>query len=168
MSSSIRTCLLLAATCLLFTGTQEIHAESRIGAGVNYWTAIDDLSSDIDDSGFSYLISYQARSGLLSLEIDGEILPDRFGKDAYAPQAYLLVGSGIYAGVGIGIEYIDGDFEDDPFFALRAGLNLEILPQLYLDLNANYRFSGSKSWSELEQDIDTDTVFLGGAVRLGF
>lgn len=139
----------------------------RIGAGVNYWVALDDLDEDdVDDDGFSYIASYQYRADLLGLEVDVEFLPDRFGEDAWAPEAYLLLGRTIYAGAGIGIVNSDGDFADEPFYAFKAGLDLEVLPSLYLDISANYRFNDSADLGEDEKDIDTDTVFLGAAIRV--
>ena len=140
----------------------------RLGVGANYWIALDDLSSDVDENGFSYLLTYQWRPGLLGLQLDGEILPDRFGEDAYAPAAYLLLGKAIYAAVGIGIVNQDGEWADDPFFALKAGLDLEVLPRIYLDLSASYRFDAETDLGDAFDAIDTDTVFLGAAARFGF
>jgi hypothetical protein len=60
--------------------------EHRIGGGANYWVAIDDIDNDdVDDDGFSYLASYQYWMDFLGVELDMEILPDRFGETAYAP-----------------------------------------------------------------------------------
>ncbi|MFA7455551.1 MAG: hypothetical protein WCZ10_13935, partial [Desulfobulbaceae bacterium] len=43
--------------------------EHRIGGGVNYWTTVDDIDhDDIDEDGFSYLISYQHWWNILGLE----------------------------------------------------------------------------------------------------
>ena len=94
------------------------------------------------------------------------LLPDRFGETAFAPEAYLLFGGTIYGGAGIGIQNLDGEFADEPFFALRAGLNLELLPSTYVDISANYRFNDSAQLENSRTDIDTDTVFLGAAVRV--
>jgi hypothetical protein len=140
--------------------------EHRIGGGVNYWIAVDDIDEeDIDEDGFSYLISYQHWWNFLGLEVDMELLPDRFGETAYAPEAYVLFGSTIYGGAGIGIVNYDGDFADEPFYALRVGLNLELLPSVFVDISANYRFNDSAELDNEATDIDTDTVFLGAAVR---
>ena len=63
--------------------------EHRIGGGANYWVAIDDIDNDdVDDDGFSYLASYQYWMDFLGVELDMEILPDRFGETAYAPEVY--------------------------------------------------------------------------------
>jgi len=157
---------ILSVVTLLTLGTA--RAENRIGAGVNYWRFIDDLEGDVDESGLSFYASYQRRGGLLGVELAAEIFPYRLDGDAWAPQAYLLVGSGIYAGIGVGIMSVNGEWADDPFFALKAGLNFEILPKIFLDISASYRFSNKEQLKDKETDIDTDTVFLGAAVRLGF
>lgn len=142
-------------------------AEHRIGGGVNYWMTLDDIDiSDVDENGFSLLASYQYWTGLFGVELDLEFLPDRFGDSAVAPEAYLLVGRSLYAGLGMGIMYSDSSFADEPFFALRAGLNLEILPGIYVDISGNYRFNDSAQLENEATDIDTDTIFLGAAVRL--
>ncbi|NLB05738.1 MAG: hypothetical protein GX835_02025 [Desulfobulbaceae bacterium] len=94
-----------------------------------------------------------------------ELLPDRFDEDAVAPAAWFLLGKTLYAGAGIGIVNSDGDFADEPFFALRAGLNLELLPSLYADLSVNYRFNDEADLDDDDRNIDTDTLFLGAAVR---
>ena len=141
----------------------------RFGGGVNYWVALDDIDvKDVDDSGFSYLLSLQFRGEWAGLGLDAEMLPDRFGEDAYAGQAYLLLGKTLYAGAGIGMNYTDGDFADEPFFSLRAGLDFELLPRLNLDIYANYRFNDKAQFEDSDTDIDTDTVFLGAALRLAF
>ncbi|PID76537.1 MAG: hypothetical protein CSB24_06135 [Deltaproteobacteria bacterium] len=158
---------------LLFFCAVQVQASddpARLGGGVTYWRTIDDIDQDdeVDDDGFSFYASYQYWGGLLGVEADLEFLPDKVGEDTFAPQAFLLVGRGIYAGAGIGIEYRDGEFADEPFFALRAGLNLEVLPSIYWDIYGLYRFNDSAELDDDNTDIDTDTVFLGTAVRFGF
>jgi len=144
-----------------------LSAEHRLGGGANYWMAIDDIdTSNVDDKGFSFLASYQYWTDFVGLEANVEFLPDRFGESAFAPEAYILVGRSLYAGLGIGMIYSDGSFADEPFFALRAGLNLELISGLYLDISGNYRFNDSAEMNNEATDIDTDTVFLGAAVRL--
>ncbi len=142
----------------------------RIGAGVNYWTALDDIDIDnIDEDGLSFLVSYQFRPTLIGLQVDLEFLPDLFGEDAIAPAIYAVAGKAIYAAAGIGIVNQDGDFADDPFLALKAGLDLELLPSIFLDISASYRFNSKFDdiGDELDK-IDTDTVFLGAAARMAF
>lgn len=156
--------LLIMGLALLSTDLQA--GEHRIGGGANYWVAVDDIDDDdIDDNGLSYLISYQQWWNFLGFEAALEVLPDHFGETAFAPEAYLLFGGTLYGGAGIGLMNIDGDFADEPFFALRAGLNLELLPGTFLDVSANYRFNDSEELENERTDIDTDTVFLGAALR---
>jgi hypothetical protein len=152
--------------CLLLPATAVWSGEHRLGGGVNYWVALEDLDEDgVDEDGFSYLVSYQYMMDWVGLQLDVELLPDRFGEDAVAPSAWFLLGKTLYAGAGIGIVNYDGDFADEPFFALRAGLNLEVLPSLYLDISANYRFNDKADLEDDDRKIDADTVFLGAAVR---
>lgn len=170
-----RSCLLAIAIVGLFALAQGARAESahRVGVGANYWTMVDDIDvGNLDDDGVSWLATYQYQpADMLKLEADLEVFPDDFhGIDdtAYAPQAYLVLGSTIYAAVGVGILYADGDFADDAFYALRAGLDLEVMPQFYLDLNANYRFADTTDLSDVPEDIDADTLMLGAALRFEF
>lgn len=160
------------AALLIALGTAfTAHAGMRLGGGVNYWKTIDNIdSSDFDENGLSWLASAQFDIAEYSrIELAVEWYEKGFGgstDDIYAPQAFLLVGKGLYAGIGIGGYYTDGDFASDPFYALRAGFNIEVLPALYLDINANYRFQNFSDLSASGTDIDTDTVTLGAAVRL--
>lgn len=158
---------------LVATITQNVNAEikHRFGVGAHYWTTIKNIEVDhVKKDGFAYLVSYQLRpASLIKFGLDVELLPKEFGgasKNVYAPQAYLVLGSTIYAGLGIGAYYSDGDFSKDPFFNLRAGLDLCLLPYIYLDINANYRFENWDDIKSLDDKISSDTVTLGAAVRL--
>ena len=156
----------MAALLLLLPATMARSGEHRLGGGVNYWVALEDLDEDdVDEDGVSYLFSYQYMMDWIGIELDVELLPDRFGEDAVAPAAWFLLGETLYAGAGVGIANYDGDFADEPFFALRAGLNLEVLPSLYADLSVNYRFNDEADLEDDDRNIDTDTLFLGAAVR---
>ena len=144
----------------------------RIGGGINYWVAIEDIDEDnVDEDGIAFILSYQYRmSEFFKLEGNLEFLGEGYaGSDDFvlSPQLYFLIGKGLYGGVGIGINYSDGDFADQPYFALRAGVDFEILPSIFLDINANYRFE-KWDFDEIQEDIDTDTVTLGAIVRFEF
>jgi hypothetical protein len=157
---------------LLICGTHTAFAQMathRLGAGVNYWVTLEDIEiDDVDSDGLSYLATYQFRPGLLGVQVDFEWLPDRFGDKAYAPAAYLVFGRGFYAALGAGIVRQDGEWADDPFVALKAGVDLALLQNLYIDLGVSYRFDSSIKVSDALDDIDTDTIYVGGAVRLAF
>ena len=154
-------------------GTQSAEAEvhHRIGGGVHYWTALDDIDvDDVDESGLAYVISYQLRpASLIKFGIDLEMLPEDFGgapDPVYAPQAYVILGGGIYAGLGIGGYYTDGEFAEDLFYNLRAGLDFALLPLLYLDINLNYRFEEWDDIKTVDEDVSSDTLTIGAALRL--
>ncbi|MCL4838660.1 MAG: hypothetical protein KJ058_11925 [Thermoanaerobaculia bacterium] len=145
--------------------------EHRLGFGLHYWKTLDEiegsLGDGIDDNGLSQLVSYQYLPGpFLKLEATVEYFPDGFGgatESAYSPQVFVIVGRGLYAGVGVGITR-SSSFEDDwsdPFYGARVGYELPLLPRLDLDLNANYRFD---SWSELE-GYDSDVLTFGAVLR---
>lgn len=149
--------------------TASAKAANRLGVGANYWVTVDSIKvDDVDDNGFSYFLSYQRRSALLGFQVDLEMLPDRFGEDAYAPQAYLVLGNVLYAAAGVGIVHQDSDWADDPFYSFKVGLDIELIPSLFLDIAANYRFEKKTQLKDRDTNIDTDTVFLGAALRLGF
>jgi len=167
--------LLVVSIIGLFVWAQGVRAESanRFGVGANYWRVMDDIDvHNIDKDGFSGLVTYQYRAAaLLKLEADLEVFPKGFqgiDRAAYAPEAFLVLGSTIYGAAGVGILYAHGDFANEPFYALRAGLDLEILPKLFLDINVNYRFAKTTDLSETAKDINTDTMMLGAALRLEF
>lgn len=145
---------------------------NRFGVGLNYWVALEDIDiDDVDENGYSWIFSYQrVLTDFIKLEIDVGLTKEGYaGSDTnvWTPQAYFLIGRTIYAGVGVGINYIDDEFADDPFYALRAGFDFEIFPNLFLDINGNYRF---ENWDteKIKDDIDTDTVTLGATVRFQF
>ncbi len=147
-------------------------AEVRIGGGIHYWTALGDIEVDdvdIDESGTSFLGSIQwVPGGLFKLEGNLEYFTDGFGggdSDAWAPQAFVLVGSGLYGGLGIGVTYNDelkGENWSDPFYTARVGLDIEVLPAIHLDVNANYLFN---AFSEID-GADEDSITLGAIARI--
>ena len=163
-----RFALTALCACLLFCSAAQAESQHRVGGGVNYWVMLDDVDvKDFDDKGLSYLASYQYRMGLLGFEADLEIMPNRGEHTAVAPQGYVLLGDTIYAGAGVGIHYTAGEFADDPFFALKAGLNLELIDNLFTDISLNYRFNKKEELKDKHTRIDTDTIFLGAAIRFG-
>jgi len=161
----------IAAVCLTWlAAVPAALAGHSLGVGANYWKVLSDIDKedfkDIDESGLSWLASYQyVPRGLFKFELDLEYYP-KLGvaqQAFWSPEAFVLVGGTLYAGAGVGIYYSDGTFSNAPFFMLRAGVDFAILPFLSLDINANYRFN---DWNTLDKsDIDTDTIRLGAAVR---
>ncbi len=136
----------------------------RVGVGLNYWKTIDNLDQDVSNDGFSYLATYQyAPLWYLKVEGDLEWFPDLDAHSVWAPEVFVTVGGTIYAGLGMGMYYHDGNWGDSPFYMLRAGFDFPVAPRLFLDVNVNYRFN---DWNTLEwSDLDTDTIRLGAALR---
>lgn len=169
MTSRILTLIALSAAFAL-----TVRAESSptsIGGGVHYNHYIDNIDTDdIDEDAFSYTIALRNNaSPLLGFELGAELQPEEMtGRDEMTviPQAYLFLGKVIYGGAGIGIGYYDGDFADDPNYYLRAGLDLEALPGIFLDISARYVIQDiDEVGDEVEDDIDTDTITLGANLR---
>jgi hypothetical protein len=171
--STLRATLGLAAITLTAATVVTPAGEHRIGGGAHYWRTIEDLDEtdfEIDEDGLAYLASYQyVAGGFVKFEIDLEVFPDGIAgidETTYAPQAFLLLGSGLYGGIGIGTFYVDSEFADDPFYVLRAGIDLELLPHLRLDVHANYHFTDFESIETVDEDIDTDTLTIGAMLRI--
>jgi hypothetical protein len=166
--------LTAAAFCSLgLTGLlSPANAEVRIGGGVHYWTALSDIevdNVDIDDSGSSFIASIQwAPDGLFRFEGNLEYFTEGFGggdAGALAPQAFVLFGGGLYGGLGIGVTYndeLEGSDISDPFYTARVGLDIEVLPNIHLDIHANYLFN---AFSEID-GADEDSITLGAIGRI--
>ena len=169
MKKFIAAVLVLAGIMILTAPAAEAAGSKvRLGVGANYWVALEDINDvDFDDSGLSGLITFQYLPlSWLKIEVDAEFLPEGFlgsTEQVWLPQAYLLLGDFIYGGAGSGCTTPTAISRTTPSFALKAGIDIPIGP-IHLDIDANYRFEGQLQGS----DIDTDTIFLGAAVRFGF
>ena len=171
MRRKVLSVVVALSLAVLTAAPAALAGSHSIGIGANYWKTIDDLDTgdvtDIDESGLSWIASYQyAPAGIFKLELDLEYYPElgAAGETFWSPEAFVLVGGTLYAGAGVGVYYSDGTFSDSPFFMLRAGLDIAILPFLSLDINANYRFNDWETL-DLSDDLGTDTIRLGAAVR---
>lgn len=144
----------------------------RFGGGIHYWKSLEDIIIEgVDEEGLALLLSYQYQM-MKFFTVEGmlEFLADGYaGSDdaVFAPQVYVLVGRGIYAGAGIGWHFSGGKAADNPFFELRAGLDVEIVPTIFLDINVNYR---SETWGfgKIHEDIQLNTMTLGAMLRFEF
>lgn len=153
---------------------QAFAADHFLGGGLEYWRTVDGLPGTgdvegIEDDGSSWVLSYQYRpAGLFRFELDLEYFEDGFAgstETAIAPQAFVLVGKGIYGGIGAGFTFSDGLDNDvsDPFYMGRLGFEFSLLGPIKLDLHATYRFD---DWDQLEDiDLDTDTYTFGAYIR---
>ena len=144
----------------------------RFGGGIHYWKSLEDIIIEgVDEEGLAVLLSYQYQMlRFFTIEPMFEFLGSGYAgaeEAVLAPQIYLLVGRGIYAGGGIGLHFTGGKAADNPFFGLRVGLDVEIFPTIFLDINANYR---SETWGfgKIHEDIQLNTITLGAIVRFEF
>lgn len=150
-----------------FSTVVSADGSHSLGLGAHYWRVIDNLGSEFDDSGVSYLAAYRYDGGLLAIQPELEVFPREFvggTEEVFSPQILAILGDWIYGGVGAGILYSDGDFANRPFFMFRAGVNIIGIGPITLDINANYIFT---DWGELSSsDIDSDTITLGAMLRV--
>ena len=150
-------------------------ADHRLGVGAHFWRTLDDFTDDIfndpfddiEDDGFAIVASYQyVPDGLFRLEVDLEYYDGGFGgsnEAAWTPIGYVIFGGNWYVGVGVGFTFSDGLDGDvsDPFYAARIGREIDLLPGISVDINANYR---ADAFSELE-DAESDAITLGAIIR---
>lgn len=142
-------------------------ADLRAGAGLHYLQTVGDLKDveGFDKHDFGFLGALKYSGGLLTIEGDLEVIPDYVGSSEmmWQPQAYLLVGGLIYGGVGAGIGYLSTFGWQDPFYALRAGVDFMLGP-IDLDVFASYRFQTAKDLSGLEED-DLNAITFGALIN---
>lgn len=162
--------LLAISLALLGALVPPANAGHRVGGGLEYLRTLGDIKDDptvpeFDENAFGFIASYQYATGLFKLEGDVEWILDYGGSDKslIQPQAYALIGGLIYGGVGIGTGYFDGDWWSDPFYALRAGVDLA-LGGLDLDVFAVYRFQDTEMLEGMGKS-DLDSITFGALVR---
>ncbi len=157
----------MAAVCGMAISAQ---AESSIGLGAQYYQAMDSLEKPFSEDGFAPVISFRTDLGsMFGLQVDGVYYSDEGYagslKETFSPQAFLLLGRGLYAGAGIGTLISDGEFADNPLFVGRVGVNLEWFPGVHLDLNASYEWADWDGINVLNERVDSDTVTVGATLR---
>jgi hypothetical protein len=144
-------------------------AGTRIGGGIHYLQTLSDIKDapGFDKNSIGFMGSVAFSGGLLRFEADLEVIPDYVGSDEimWQPQGYVLIGGVIYGGAGVGIGYL-GDFGwQDPFFALRAGVDF-MLGSLDLDVFASYRFQKASDLETLTFD-SLNSLTFGALIRFG-
>lgn len=167
------TVMIICAAMLGSVATGLAGNSNRLGIGANYWKTIRDLDlHDIHKNGFSWLLTYQYAPGCpLSLEADLEYFNRGFAgtsEDVFAPQAFIVLGTSLYGALGIGTYYSDSEFASDPFYAFRLGFDFHIFRSIYMDINVNYRFNEWTNIHDMADDINSDTITIGTAVRMEF
>ena len=163
------------AACLMAAETMAgNNGDFELGVGATYWYSIDEAKDQsFDRDGLGWMISSRIPlSKAFSIGLEVEQSPDNFvflDERLYLPAAYALIGDGIYGGLGLGTYYYDGDFYGDIWYALRAGFKVPLLDNaLVLDVNVNYRVEDWDGIKDAGDDVDTDTLMIGAALRLVF
>lgn len=148
------------------------HAESTLGLGLRTFRTVDSLPGQFHRSGIGGYANWRSQwTDLVSGQFELALYEDGFAgttEEALAPQAFLLLGRDLYAGAGVGILFADGDFADSPFLTLRAGYQIALANWISLDLNVSYEFGEWKGVNKFDESVESDTVVLGGGVRILF
>ena len=139
-----------------------------VGGGVHYLHNVGDIDANgvnFDKDNFGFLGSIMGGASMFKLEGQVEYIPSYLGTDEgmWIPQAYVLLGSVIYAGAGIGIGHFNSDWMDDPFYALRAGVNLP-LGAMGLDMYGTYHFWNNDAFEDVNGD-DLDSITFAALLR---
>ena len=162
---------ILVVAALMVTCLWAAPAEAGIGLGVHYLRNLGDISEDDDidlsQDSFSLLASFKNKAGMLNLDGQVEYIFDYIGtgNEMWQPSLWLLLGQMIYGGAGIGIGYTDGDWQKNPFYALRAGVEFP-LGGLALDGYGTYRLQSNQELSDLTGE-DLDSVTFALLLRFG-
>ena len=160
---------LSVTACLFGVVAGPASAGTRIGGGLHYLRTLGDIKDTpgFEENAIGFMGSLDFSGPLLRIEADLEIIPDYVGSEELMlqPQGYVLLGNMIYGGAGIGIGRL-GDFGwQDPFYALRAGVDF-MAGSLDLDVFATYRFAKSEDLGGLGSD-DLNSITFGALIRFG-
>ena len=159
----------LIAVALCLSGFGTAHAEVWLGGGIHYLRTLGDITDDgtidLNQNSFSLLASGMNDLGLLKIEGQVEYIFDYVGtgNEMWVPSAWLLAGSMVYGGGGIGIGHTDGEWQTNPFYALRAGVNVP-LGSMVLDGYATYLFQSDADLKNLTGE-DLDSITFAALLR---
>jgi hypothetical protein len=162
--------LFLLAAVLIVGLVSTSNAGLRLGGGIHYLRTVGDMKDldGFDENSIGILGSVKYKTGLFTIEGDMEVIPDYVGSEEIMvqPQAFLLLGNLIYGGAGIGVGYLSEFGWQDPFYALRAGVDLSLGP-VDLDVFASYRFQKAKDLKALDKE-NLHAVTLGALINFAF
>lgn len=153
---------LLIVAALTLSGIGTAHA-AWLGGGIHYLRTLGDITDDgnidLNQNSVSLLASGLTDMGPLKVEGQVEYVFDYVGtgNEMWVPSAWVLAGGMIYGGAGIGIGYTNNEWQTNPFYALRAGVNVP-LGAMALDGYATYAFQSDADLKNLTgEDLDSLT-----------
>lgn len=161
MKRLLSTLVVLSVSLVLVAGSAT-PSQAGFGVGLHYLNTVGDMKDieGFDSSALGFMGVYSFGSALLNFEAGVEWVPNyAFEKDMIQPQFFAFIGEFIYGGIGIGIGHIDSEWQDKPFFALRAGVKVTVF-----DLFASYRFQNMKDIDDLDSD-SLDAVTFGALFK---
>lgn len=170
MKKTISTALLALGLAVCLPAATEASG-FEVGVGANYWYSLKDaVDNSFDEDGLGWMISTRWMfTDYLGLGFELERSPDNFvllDKPMYAPSAHLIVGSGLYLGLGVGCYYYDGDFYENEWYNLRLGIKMKIIDPVVIDLNVNYRADSFDEVEDVVDNLDSQSLTLGAAIRI--
>ena len=154
-------------TVVATAGTSSAGGVS-LGGGVHYLHNVNDIDANgvsVDKNNFGFVGSLMGRASWLKLEGQVEYVPSYLGTDSglWLPQAWALLGGPLYAGAGIGWGHFNDEWMSDPFYGLRAGVDLPLGP-VGLDMYGTYQFWNSHAFDEIN-DSDLNSVTFAALLR---
>jgi hypothetical protein len=157
---------------LMIAGSAGVSSAAGLsfGGGIHYLRNLGDIDEsgvDLDKNSIGILGSVMGSVAMFKLEGQVEFINDYAGTDEamWIPQGWALLGSLLYAGAGIGIANFDGEWQDDPFYGLRAGVNLP-LGSLGLDMYGTYLFWNDDAFEDVTGE-DLDSITFAAVLRFG-
>jgi len=162
----------LIAAALLVSAVGTARAGRTIGGGIHYLRNLGDITNSgtvsLDQNSYSVLASIKNDLGMLKIDGQVEYIFDHVGTghEMWQPSVWLLAGGMLYGGAGIGIGYTNGDWQANPFYALRAGVEVP-LGGLALDGYGTYQFQSDAELKNLTGE-DLDSVTFAAVLRFGF
>jgi hypothetical protein len=165
---------LLVVASVLFCWAGAAFAGGSIGGGIHYLRNLGDITDDgaidLNQNSIGIIGSYQYDMRMFKLEGDVEYIFDYVGtgEAMWEPSAWGLIGLGalpLYAGAGIGIGYTNDQWQQNPFYGLRAGVAFP-LGSMKADVFATYRFQSDHDLENLTGE-DLDSVTFAGVLRFG-
>jgi len=155
-------CLVMTAMISTMFTVPSMALGGSLGAGLHYLHNLGDIDAngtDLSKESFGLIGSFQYGLAMMTLEAQAEYIFDYAGSDEsmFIPSGWALLGGMVYGGAGMGIGHIDGEWQSDPFYALRAGVNLPLMA-FKLDVYGTYNFWNNDDIKDATgEDLDSVT-----------